>query len=182
MLKSEESFSEAFENSNVGMALVDIDGKWLKVNDTICNSLGYTKKEMVNLTFQDITHPEDLMKDVVLLNELLAGERENYQIEKRYFHKNGDLVYVIISVTSVVSIDGKLSHFISQIMDITSRKVVENKLKSMLDLISGQNDSLTNFAHIVSHNLRSHSTNLSMLTGFLKEEEDEEDSNGKFLQ
>lgn len=173
LLKSEESFSGAFDNSAVGMALVDIDGKWLKVNDSICESLGYTEKELMGLTFQDITHPEDLMKDLVLLNELIAGERDNYQIEKRYFHKNGDLVYVILSVTSVMSIDGKLSHFISQILDITSRKEAENKLKSMLELTSGQNDSLTNFAHIVSHNLRSHSTNLSMLTGFLKEEQDE---------
>lgn len=173
LLKSEESFVGAFDNSAVGMALIDKNGKWLKVNDTICESLGYTEKELTGLTFQDITHPEDLMKDVILLNELIAGERDNYQIEKRYFHKNGDLVYVILSVTSVMSIDGKLSHFISQILDITSRKEAENKLRAMLDLTSGQNDSLTNFAHIVSHNLRSHSTNLSMLTGFLKEEQDE---------
>lgn len=173
--KRKESFAGVFNNSSVGMALIGLDGKWLKINKSLCNSLGYTKEELMNLTFQDVTHPDDYLKDLNFLDQLIAGEIDNYQIEKRYFHKKGHTVYVILSVTKVTKIDGSLSHFISQVVDITSRKEAENKVKSVLKITADQNESLTNFAHIVSHNLRSHSTNLSMLTGFLINETDPEE-------
>lgn len=171
--KSEESFQGAFENSNIGMALVGLDGKWMKVNQSLCNSIGYTETDLMQVTFQDLTHPEDLDKDLTPLVELIEGKRQSYQIEKRYYHKNGQIVYAILSVTGVKNIDGNLSHFISQIMDITPRMNAEKKLTRLVDVTSEQNDSLLNFAHIVSHNLRSHSSNLSMLSGFLSTEENE---------
>lgn len=175
LLKNKESFTGVFDNSSVGMALVGIDGKWLKINNSLSSSLGYSSKELMKLTFQDITHPDDLVTDLNLLQELIAEKRDGYQIEKRYYHKKGHIVYVIISVTKVTKIDGSTSHFITQIVDITSRKQAENKLKAVLKITEEQNNSLTNFTHIVSHNLRSHSTNLSMLTGFLTTEKDEEE-------
>ncbi|MCK0157440.1 PAS domain S-box protein [Cellulophaga sp. F20128] len=173
LLKNKESFTGVFDNSSVGMALVSIEGKWLKINNSLSSSLGYSSKELIKLTFQDITHPDDLITDLTLLQELIDEKRDGYQIEKRYYHKNGHIVYVILSVTKVTKIDGSIAHFITQIVDITSRKQAENKLKAVLKITEEQNNSLTNFAHIVSHNLRSHSTNLSMLTGFLSTEEDE---------
>ncbi len=175
LIKKKESFAGVFDNSAVGMALVGLDGSWLKINKSLSSSLGYTSKELMKLTFQDITHPDDLVVDLKLLQELIEGKRDGYQIEKRYFHKKGHIIYVILSVTKVSKIDGNISHFISQVVDITSRKKAENKVKSVLKITSEQNKSLTNFAHIVSHNLRSHSTNLSMLTGFLINEEDEKE-------
>ncbi len=171
--KSEESFMGAFESSNIGMALVGLDGKWIKVNQSLCNSLGYQEEELARMTFQQITHPDDLDKDLSLLRELVNGEREGYQVEKRYYHKNGHLVYIILAVTGVNNIDGELSHFISQILDISPRINAEKKLNRLVDVTTEQNDSLMNFAHIVSHNLRSHSSNLSMLSGFLSTEENE---------
>ena len=173
--KRKESFAGVFNNSSVGMALIGLDGKWLKINKSLCNSLGYSKKELMSLTFQDVTHPDDYLKDLNFLDELIAGKIDNYQIEKRYFHKKGHTVFVILSVTKVTKIDGTLSHFISQVVDITSRKEAEEKVKAVLKITADQNESLTNFAHIVSHNLRSHSTNLSMLTGFLINETDPEE-------
>lgn len=170
--KRKESFAGVFNNSSVGMALIGLDGRWLEINKSLCNSLGYTRAELVNLTFQDVTHPDDYLKDLNFLDQLIEGKIDNYQIEKRYFHKKGHVVYVILSVTKVTKIDGSLSHFISQVVDITPLKEAENKVKAVLKITAGQNESLTNFAHIVSHNLRSHSTNLSMLTGFLINEED----------
>lgn len=173
--KRKESFAGVFNNSSVGMALIGLDGKWLKINKSLCKSLGYHQEELLALTFQDVTHPDDYLKDLNFLDQLIAGEIDNYQIEKRYFHKKGHTVYVILSVTKVTKIDGSLSHFISQVVDITSRKEAENKVKAVLKITADQNESLTNFAHIVSHNLRSHSTNLSMLTGFLINETDPEE-------
>lgn len=175
--KSEESFMGAFESSNIGMALVGLDGTWIKVNTSLCDSLGYSENNLLKMTFQDITHPEDLKKDLLLFKELIKGGRESYQIEKRYYHKNGQIVYAILAVTAVRNIDGELSHFISQILDISQRKSAEEKLNRMVDITTEQNESLLNFAHIVSHNLRSHSSNLTMLSGFLNTEENENERN-----
>lgn len=173
--RSEESFKGAFQNSAVGMAIVGLDGKWIDVNDTICNSLGYSKKKLLSLTFQDITHPADLHTDLNLLKEVIAGQRDTYTMEKKYFHAKGHVVHVILTVTGVKDIDGKLLHFISQIVDITSRIIAEDRLKKILEITNNQNKSLLNFAHIVSHNLRSHSSNLSMLSNFLLTEEDHQE-------
>ena len=171
LIKSEESLQGAFENSSVGMALVALDGKFIKVNQSLSKSLGYSTEELLQLTFQDITHPDDLEIDLSLLGEVIEGKRDTYQIEKRYFDKKGQLVYIFLTVTAVKKINGEISHFISQIVDISSRIEAENKLKGLLQLTTNQNNSLLNFAHIVSHNLRSHAANLSMITGFLVDEE-----------
>lgn len=171
LVQSEESLQGAFENSSVGMALVAMDGKFIQVNQSLCTSLGYTEEELLQLTFQDITHPDDLEIDLSMLYEVIEGKRSTYQIEKRYFGKNGQLVHVFLTVTSVRKINGELSHFISQIVDISSRIKAENKLKGLLQVTTNQNNSLINFAHIVSHNLRSHAANLSMITGFLVEDD-----------
>lgn len=171
--RNKVSYMETFQNSAVGMALVSKDGNWLKVNKGLCTSLGYSEKELMDLTFQDITHPEDLDKDLKLLKETIDGKRESYQIDKRYFHKNADIIYAILTVTVVRKLNGDISHFISQVLDITQRKETEKKLNSLLEVTKQQNESLMNFAHIVSHNLRSHSTNMTMLTKFLAEEKNE---------
>ena len=167
---SEESLQGAFENSSVGMALVALDGKFIKVNQSLCESLGYSNQELLQLTFQDITHPDDLEIDLALLGEVVEGKRSTYQIEKRYFDKEGQLVYILLTVTSVKNLDGTLSHFISQIVDISPRIKAEKKLKNLLQLTTNQNDSLLNFAHIVSHNLRSNAANLTMICKFLSED------------
>ena len=170
--KSEESFQGAFERSNTGMALVDVRGNWIKVNKSLCESLGYSGEELFKMTFQEITHPDDLDKDLQFLDKMLNGHKESYQIEKRYLHKEGHIVYGILTVTAVRGIEGKLAHFISQVTDITERKNAEVELTRLVDITKHQNESLLNFAHIVSHNLRSHATNFSMLTGFLEGEKD----------
>mgnify|MGYP003656354229 FL=1 len=84
--KSKDSFTETFNNAAIGMALVSLKGNWIKVNSSLCKSLGYTEKEFFKLTFQDITHPEDINADLKLLSEVIEGKRESYQLEKRYIH------------------------------------------------------------------------------------------------
>lgn len=170
--KSEKSFHGAFEKSNTGMALVDLNGQWIKVNKSLCKSLGYTEAELMELSFQHITFPENLEESLKLFRKIISGEMNSYRIEKKYVHKKGHIVHGILTVTAIRDNDDKLQHLMAQIIDISPRKKIEAKLTRLVEITKQQNDSLLNFAHIVSHNLRSHATNLSMLTGFLRQEKD----------
>jgi PAS domain S-box-containing protein len=129
---SEEAFRGNFENAAIGMAMLNEKGQWLNVNEMVCKILGYTENELMNLTFQDITYPEDLNSDLRLLNELVNGEREYYHMEKRYFHKNGDIVHAILGVSVVKDANEEILYFISQIIDITDLKLAENNLSTAL--------------------------------------------------
>lgn len=126
---SNEQFKGAFEYSAIGMALVSTEGKWLKVNKSVCDTVGYEEEELLRTTFQEITHPEDLDIDLELLGEMLRGERETYQMEKRYFHKQGHIVWVLLNVSMAKDADGNLLHFVSQIKNISESKLAEKALK-----------------------------------------------------
>ena len=126
---SNEQFKGAFEYSAIGMALVSTEGRWLKVNKSVCDIVGYEERELLQATFQDITHPDDLDLDLEYLGEMLRSERETYQMEKRYFHKKGHIVWVLLNVSMVKDVDGNLLHFVSQIKDISERKLAERALK-----------------------------------------------------
>ncbi len=126
--QSETRFRNAFDFAPIGMAIVSPEGKWLQVNRAICEIVGYQAVELQLLTFQDITHPDDLEADLGYLEQLLHGEIRSYQMEKRYFHKNGHVVWVLLSVTLARRMDGTPLHFISQIQDITQRKQAEKAL------------------------------------------------------
>lgn len=139
---SEEKFRGSFEHSAIGMALVSTEGKWLKVNKRICNIVGYSEQELLATTFQHITHPDDLSIDLENLHKLLSGEIATYSIEKRYYHKKGNVVWVLLSVSMVRDADGMPLHFVSQIEDITERKQAqEGVLKLNRELMAIFNSS-----------------------------------------
>lgn len=140
--ESEEAFRNNFVHAGIGMALVATDGSWLQVNSTLCNILGYSESELMELTFQDITHPEDLDKDLALLNEVVEGKREFYQMEKRYFHKDGHIIHVLLSVSVVRNIDQTIKNFISQIIDITDLHEAQRKVTGLLQISKEQNKEL----------------------------------------
>lgn len=175
LARSTKSFTETFEHSAIGMALVSPDLKWLKVNKSLSYSLGYSESELLDMKATDITHPEDLTDSQLFKNKIFNGSDKNLHLQKRYFHKNGNTVHAIIAVTPVFDYDDKPSHAIVQFLDITSRIESKKKLEGLVEVTKSQNESLTNFAHIVSHNLRSHSTNMTMLTKFLNKEEDKDE-------
>ncbi len=127
LIESENRFRSAFEDAAIGMGLVSPAGKWIKVNRSIYEMLGYTEQELLSLTFQEITHPEDLEKDVELLYKTLRGEIDTYRMEKRYFHKNGNIVWINLNASLVRGADKQPLYFISQIENITER--VESQLK-----------------------------------------------------
>jgi len=118
------------------------DGSWLRVNQALCDLVGYSEEELLKLTFQDITHPDDLEKDLHFVQQMLAGEIENYSMEKRYFRKEGTLIWVNLTVSLVRKERGEADYFISAIEDISERKelVIEieasrNELEKFFGLV-----------------------------------------------
>ncbi len=129
--ESEARFRSAMHYSNIGMALVGLDGRWLDVNQALCALTGYDRAELLKSDFQSITHPADLETDLANVQQVLAGEIPNYQMEKRYLHKAGHVVWVMLSVSLVVNHEGTPQHFISQIQDITARKLTELAMEAI---------------------------------------------------
>ena len=126
--ESMELFVSAFDHAPIGMALVATDGRWLRVNPSLCRMLGYSERELLGMTFQDITHPEDLELDLQHMRQVLEGEIEQYEMEKRYYHKHGSIVWALLSVSLVRDLDGQPLYFVSQIQDITQRKEIERAI------------------------------------------------------
>ena len=145
---NEEAFRGNFEQAAIGMALLDEKGKLLKVNKKLCEILGYTEEELKALTFQDITHPEDLETDLSLQEELILGKRDGYTMEKRYFNKKGDIVYIILGVSKVKDSNSNILYFISQIVDITAQKTFEIQLAKTIAYNQALMDASTQVAII----------------------------------
>jgi len=128
--RADELFSLSFENAPIGLALVGPDGRWLKVNRALCDLVGYTADALLTMTFQDITHPDDLEADLECVRRMLAGEIRTYSMEKRYVHARGHVVWVNLSASLLRDDEGRPLHFISQVEDITERKAAEDVLRA----------------------------------------------------
>jgi PAS domain S-box-containing protein len=127
--ESEERFRLTIDGAPIGMALVALDGHFVRVNQVLCEIVGYSADELTHLTFQDITHPDDLDKDVALADSLARGELLRYEFEKRYIRKDRSIVDVMLRVSVLRGADGEARYFISQIEDITLRKRAEEALR-----------------------------------------------------
>src|SRR5579862_1185032 len=124
---SEERFRLTFEQAAVGMAHVGENGEWLRVNQKLCEIVGYKQKELLKLKFQDITHPDDLRKDLENVEKVISGELGQYSLQKRYIRKDGVVIWINLTVSGVRDLDGQLKYFISVIEDITARKKAEER-------------------------------------------------------
>lgn len=129
--EAEERFRSAFDFAAIGMSMVSEDGRFIRVNRSLCRILGYVEAELLGMTFQEITHPEDLEKDLRYAHQVLAGEIDHYQMEKRYIHADGHYVWALLSVSSARDSESDRPMFISQIQDITDRKAAEEKLADL---------------------------------------------------
>lgn len=125
--QSEERFKGAFNNSYFGSALVNLKGNWIEVNNRMCEILGYTKEEFKNLTFEEFTYKEDLELDLALKQKMDDGLIPAFQLEKRFIHKNQSLVWVHLSVSTDKGNDGKIQHYVAQVVDISERKRMEDE-------------------------------------------------------
>lgn len=124
-----EIFHSAFEFAGVGMAIISLDGNWIKVNSSFCRIIGYTEAELVGTNINSITHPEDLTVEVYTMKKLVLGNISSYQIEKRYIHKEGHIVWVLLNISLAQKRSSHAPFFIAQIQDINRQKATEQILK-----------------------------------------------------
>ena len=127
--ESEQRFRSSFDDAAIGMALVGTDGRFLRTNRSLRELLGYPEQELLGKRFQDITYPDDLNVDLDNFNRMLASEMRTYQIEKRYMHREGHVVWGLLSVSMVQDEEGEPLYFVSQIQDVSERKRAEQKIR-----------------------------------------------------
>ncbi|HTR00660.1 MAG TPA: PAS domain S-box protein [Candidatus Acidoferrum sp.] len=142
-----ERFQRAFAAAAQGMAMLSVTGRWIDVNDSLCQMFGYTRDELMQLELAHITHADDLNKDLQQVRRTLDGEISHYQQEKRYLRKNGDIVHCILSASLVRDAKGWPMHFVLQLQDITAIKQMETMKNE--------------FVSTVSHELRTPLTSIS---------------------
>ncbi|MBJ7879136.1 sensor histidine kinase [Gelidibacter salicanalis] len=174
-------FENIFNHAPNGIAVMGLDFRWVRVNQSLMDLLGYSEEEFYTMTFPDITHKDDIGIDKEQLGQLLNGDIDRYQIEKRYFHKTGTVIWVILSVSVEVSKDGVPRYFIIQTDDVTRQKEMLKQVTAITTIANIQNERLKDFAHIATHDLRTHLGNLGMITDFMKEELQGIEQNGNFM-
>jgi diguanylate cyclase (GGDEF)-like protein/PAS domain S-box-containing protein len=128
---ADERFRTAFDEAAIGVALVSPSGRCLRVNEALCTMLGYSRETLLTKGFQDITHPDDLLTDVERFEAVLAGRQGSYQMEKRYLHADGRVVWGWLAVSLVRDAAGGPLHAVSQVRDMTARKDMEAELHAL---------------------------------------------------
>ena len=128
---AEERFRNAFDQAPIGKALVSPDGRFTRVNTALCRILGYGEGELLETTFQSLTHPDDLDVDLDDMRRMLAGESESYEMEKRYRHADGHYIWALLSVSLVRDEAGAPLYFVSQIQDISEQKQINERLTEL---------------------------------------------------
>jgi PAS domain S-box-containing protein len=162
---SAELFRATFEQAAVGIAHVGVDGRWLRVNQRLCDIVGYPRDELLARSFQAITHPDDLASDLALMRQVLAGSRTRYTIDKRYIRSDGSAIWIALTVSLVRDADGRPDYFISVVEDISARVAAETALRELnvtleqrvserTAQLEAANDELEAFAYVAAHDLR----------------------------
>ncbi|WP_437603111.1 PAS domain S-box protein [Sorangium sp. So ce590] len=140
--ESEERFRLSFENAPIGKGIIALDGRFIRVNRAYCEIVGYAADELSKLRFQDITHPDDVDTDVGLVEQLRCGEIPRYQLAKRYIHKDGRVIPVILHGSVVRRADGEPIHYIAQVEDVTARKRAEEERERLLAQLDAERRTL----------------------------------------
>jgi len=145
--ESEQVYRSTFELAAVGVAHVSPDGRWLRANAKLCEILGYTEAELRQLTFQQVTHPDDLATDLSETQKILNGEVDTFTMEKRYIRKDKSLVWANLTVSAARDVNGRMKHFISIVEDVTERREAEEVRARLAAIVESSDDA------IVSKNL-----------------------------
>lgn len=160
--ESEEMFRATFDQAAIGIAHIQPDGRLLRVNQTLCSLLGYTRAELLELNFRELTHPADRAADLGLMHRLLAAEISNYTLETRYVSKKGSLVWVNLTASFVRGGNGAVKYVVGIVEDITARKEVDIERERLIEreraareTAEAHNRAKDDFLSVVTHELRS---------------------------
>lgn len=155
--------NDVLKNTSIGIAFLDKNSFIKNTNDGFCQIMGYSCKAMEGTNFTEYISEKDLESFLQGIKQLKEGKIKTYTTEKKLKHENGKKLHIHLVLTVIRDINGRLLNFLAQVIDLSPQYESKQKLTSYLDITTDQNHRLVNFAHIVSHNLKSHSGNLSML-------------------
>jgi PAS domain S-box-containing protein len=139
---SEQVYRSTFELAAIGVAHVSAEGRWLRVNRKLCEIVGYSEEELLRMTFQEITHPDDLSADIEDTEKVRTGEIPNFTMEKRYIRKDKSVVWVNLTVSAARDGNGRLKHFISLVEDITGRREAEGIHARLAAIVESSDDAI----------------------------------------
>ena len=143
-------FRAAFEHAAIGMAIVDLDGRFLKVNRALTQIVGYDEAELLATDFQSITHADDLEPDLILTRQLIRGEIDHFHMEKRYFHKQGHVVWILLSASIARDESGLACYAIAQIQDICARKSADHEARRQLRHVNRLTQTVKSLLHALA--------------------------------
>lgn len=144
------------------MAFVSLEGRWLRANKSLCDLLGYSEEELRNISFQTVTHPEDVAEDLAQLTRLVAGEISSYTRVKRYYRKDSRLIWVSVAVSAIHDAAGAPIYFVGQIQDITSQRQAEQR-SLQAERLGGIAETTVAVAHEINNVLTALTMNAELL-------------------
>jgi len=160
--ESEERFSNAFRYSPHGMAFVSLEGRWLRANESLCEMLGYSEEELRDTSVKVVTHPDDVSEDQAQLARLVSGETGSYNRVKRYYRKDGQLIWVSLAVSAVHDAAGEAIYFIGQIQDVTAQRELEHR-SLQAERLAGIAEATVAIAHEMNNVLTALTMNAELL-------------------
>lgn len=176
LIVSEKQYRALFEQAPVGIAKIDTtSGNYIDMNSHYCSILGYSADEMKQLNFQNAIHVDSLACFNSKMTQLLNNETVEFSLESRFYHKSGKIILVNLLVAALWKNNSKAKTHMTIIEDITDKKRAEENLKESFNIVTEQNKRLLNFSYIVSHNLRSHTSNIQTIADFLDQAESKEE-------
>jgi len=164
LLQSRMAFQNYFQNCSVGMSVTSPEKKWLEVNQSLCLMLGYSMEDLVEKTWNDLTYPEDVEKNLALLSDMTNGKINRYDLDKRFIKKDGSILYVLLSAVCERNLDGSIHHLLASYIDVTEQKLAEEALKASEALYRNLVEKLPDGVYKSTHDGKFVSVNPAMVS------------------